>query len=233
MSGTHSLMESRFLRCCPIRSPQNCLLLEQEIWHFAIQVAKARPIERKKFSQGHASVESIVCRCCFALSVGDLPMKKVFIIGDDDLTSLVMGFTEPSCQIVVCEIDKRIVKTIGELSNLFQLRNVNAVWRDIELPLLPEWKGAFDVFFADPSESMDQIKLFLKKGVASLNPKEVCTAHIGIPSRAAFRYKWLAIERAFLEEGCCISHILDDFNEYPKWFTSSQFRLLRFPAFIE
>ncbi|MCS7135187.1 MAG: bis-aminopropyl spermidine synthase family protein, partial [Candidatus Aenigmarchaeota archaeon] len=139
---------------------------------------------------------------------------KIFVVGDDDLLSIVLSLTGFPEKVVVIDADERIIDFINSLSKKYSL-NVEALVCDVQKELPKELKRKFDVFVSDPVETLAGIKLFLSRGVSALKGVG-CSGYFGLTTLEASRKKWFEIEKILLEMGFVITDIKRRFSVYPE-----------------
>jgi hypothetical protein len=174
-------------------------------------IAKDRPSALQEFDQGFVSEETTIARVAFMHRWGDVRGKSMMLIGDDDLLSIALWLTGMPERITVLEIDERLISFIKDTTG----KNVEVMVYDVRRPLPQELIGSFDVFFTDPTESLEGFKLFALRGMLSL--KKEGTGYFGLTRVEASLKKWYDIQRFLHECGFVITDIIDDFNHYQDW----------------
>ncbi|MFN3383843.1 MAG: bis-aminopropyl spermidine synthase family protein [Archaeoglobaceae archaeon] len=176
------------------------------------EICKNRPPAIEKFDQGFISEEGVVRRLEFIHERGDI-YGKFFIVGDDDLFSLALSLTELPKEVVVVDVDERLVNFINKVSKEKSL-NVSAFVYDVQKELPGEFKKTFDVFVTDPVETIGGIKLFFSRGVSALKGIG-SSGYFGLTTLEASRKKWFEIQKMILDMGFVITDIRRRFNVYP------------------
>lgn len=176
------------------------------------EICKNRPPAVEKFDQGFISEEGVVRRLEFIHERGDI-YGKFFVVGDDDLFSLALSLTELPKEVVVVDIDERLVNYINKVSKENGL-NVSAFIYDVQKEFPDEFRKNFDVFVTDPVETVEGIKLFFSRGVSALKGIG-SSGYFGLTTLEASRRKWFEIQRMILEMGFVITDIKRRFNVYP------------------
>ncbi len=207
------LPEVRCLRCegrgvDPFRLPQD--KIDQ---FYAIQAERPRAVI--EYDQGYITPESTLARFAFADAKGDIRGRRVLILGDDDLVSIATClFGEPR-EVVVVEIDQRLVEFIERWAREFQwpliVRQI-----DLSQPLPGEYIRAFDTFLTDPPESVPAFRAFVGRGIAALRGAG-CAGYFGFTRREATLRKWYDIEQYLIRQGVVITDILHNFHAYVNW----------------
>ncbi len=176
------------------------------------KIFEGRPLESAEFDQGVVPAENSVRRVEFIYKRGDLEGKSILFLGDDDLTSVAMAMTELPGEIVVIEIDERVVNYINEVSRKLGL-NLQAYIYNAVNPLPEELKGRFDTFLNDPVETVKGIRVFLSRCVAALKG-EGSAGYFGLSHYESSLKKWIQVEKDLLSMNLVITDVLRDFNVY-------------------
>lgn len=174
---------------------------------------KNRPEALAIYDQGYIDPEGIIKRVEFIYERGDLLDSKILIIGDDDLISLAIGLTGLSKEVIVLEIDKRLVDFINEKAKKLNIK-VKAYQYDVKDNLPKKFQKRFDIFITDPTETLNGIKVFLSRGIAGLKGKN-SSGYFGLTTLEASLSKWFQIEKFLIDCGFVITDIKRQFNKYP------------------
>ncbi|GAW93177.1 bis-aminopropyl spermidine synthase family protein [Calderihabitans maritimus] len=185
----------------------------QEVLEQFRQLTKDRPPAIAEFDQGFVEPENTVARVAFMYARGDLENKNIFILGDDDLTTIAAALTQMPRRIVVAEIDERIVEFITTVVERQGWKNVQVVKYDVRNPLPEELQGQFDVFVTDPVETIPGLKLFLSRCIQALKGKS-SAGYFGLTHLEASRKKWYAIQQMILDMNFVITDLVHDFHRY-------------------
>ncbi len=181
------------------------------------QIAQARPSAALEFEQGFLTAESVIRRVAWLDRCGDLAHKQVAILGDDDLLSVALALTSRPTQIVVFEIDGRLVDFLNEQArqNGWPLK---AYRHDLRQLLPTEFLGRFDVFVTDPLETIEGFLLFVEQGLSVLKPGAGQAGYFGLTKIEASPKKWRLFEQKLIgQHDLFISDILRDFGSYENW----------------
>jgi predicted methyltransferase len=198
-----------------------CLLKNKKFIRNYKELLKGRPDEKKEYFQGHASLESVICRICAISHKENLSNKKIIIFGDDDLISLGLSIYCKNCDITVIDIDKDLLKYIN---NFFP--NIRCIYHDIYSPLPQSLVKNFDIFITDPYENISYIKACIDRGIESIKHNGV--GYMGFPNREVFiKNCWREIQRYCLDNGLLITDLIFSFNKYPSWSESAFVRLIK------
>ncbi len=94
----------------------------------------------------------------------------VAVVGDDDFMSVNLASTKMFDQVIVFEIDKRIVKKINEIALKYKLK-LKALEHDLRNPLPKRYQGKFDIAYMDSPYSTSGFVLFVSRGIELLKKK--------------------------------------------------------------
>eukprot|EP01126_Amoeba_proteus_P024362 TRINITY_DN2455_c0_g1_i4.p1 TRINITY_DN2455_c0_g1~~TRINITY_DN2455_c0_g1_i4.p1 ORF type:complete len:363 (-),score=68.64 TRINITY_DN2455_c0_g1_i4:43-1086(-) len=172
-----------------------------------------RPAPLEVYDQWYMTSTHASFRTEFMRDSADLIDKRILFIGDDDLLSVAVALTHLPKEVVVVEIDQRLVDFVNRMGKElgFPLR---ARQYDLRLPLDESLIGQFDVFVCDPTETMQGLSFFLSRGVSSL--KGVGSAvYFGLTSLEASKKKWFEIQKLLHNMNLVITDIRHNFTEYP------------------
>ncbi|MGB9694788.1 MAG: bis-aminopropyl spermidine synthase family protein [Caldisericaceae bacterium] len=171
-----------------------------------------RPSETTEFDQGVVPPENSIRRAEYVYERGDLQGKRILFLGDDDLTSVAMSLTGMPEEIVVIEVDERIVAFINEVADKEKL-NLKAILYNAVNPLPQDLVGKFDTFLNDPVETVEGMRVFLSRCAMSLKGKG-SAGYFGISHYESSLAKWFKVEKDLLAMNFVITDVLRDFNEY-------------------
>ena len=180
-----------------------------------LKIQENRPPAIHQYDQGYVTPENTFARVALADDRGDLRGKKVVVLGDDDLMSIALALTGLPAKVTILEIDERLVNFIKEVSDEYNL-NIDARVHDLRQPLPEDVVGAYDTFFTDPPETVEAIKAFVGRGVATLKGPR-CAGYFGVTRRESSVDKWRRIQEVLINMGLVITDLLHNFNEYVNW----------------
>ncbi len=179
------------------------------------EIQKERPPAIQKFDQGYITPDSTVARVLFMRLRGDISKKRIVILGDDDLVGIAIGLTRLPEEVVVLDIDKRIIDFTNRVAEEKGLP-VRAEVFDLRNPLPNSFKMKFDVFLSDPPEAKKPFSIFLEKGIWCLKGKG-SAGYVGMTLIDSSVAKWRELQRLILDSGAAITDIIRDFNRYEIW----------------
>ncbi len=187
-----------------------------------VEIQKDRPSAAHEFDQGYITPENTFFRVALADDRGDLREKDVIVLGDDDLMSVALALSGFPRKVTILEIDERLVSFIKEVSEKYNL-NIDARVHDLREPLPDDVVNSYDTFFTDPPETVEAIKAFVGRGVATLK-SERKAGYFGITRRESSLDKWRKIQVVLNEMGLVITDIIHNFNDYVNWDYFEQMR---------
>ena len=169
---------------------------------------------QRKYDQFTATAETTARRASLLSFFEDVKGKSLLFLGDDDFTSVATASLGEAKDIVVLDIDKRIldkIKNISENNNL----EIKTIKYDTRQKLPGELVGKFDLVFTDPPYTTRGLELFVSRAIESLD-KDNKTARIyacyGSSDRAKERF--LPVYEVFTNSGLMIRWVFDKFNRY-------------------
>jgi hypothetical protein len=168
----------------------------------------------RRFDQFTATPETVARRASLMIFFGDIGGKRLAFLGDDDFTSVAATLADKPAAATVFEIDERIVKGIGQVSDREGL-GIETVEYDARKRIPEDYAGKYDVVFTDPPYTADGVSLFLSRCVDLLDPRNfaariyVC---YGNSDRAKERF--LPVQKAIADAGLMIRWMFDKFNRY-------------------
>jgi predicted methyltransferase len=179
------------------------------------EIQKTRPKPIQKYDQGNITPESTVARIALMLKRGDVSNKKIIVLGDDDLVGIALGLTGLPADVLVLDIDERLIDFTNRVAKENNLK-VRAEVFDLRKPLPKEFKSKFDVFVTDPPEAKKAFKTFLQKGIWTLKDKG-SAGYIGMTLIDSSLAKWRELQKIIIDSGATITDIIRSFNKYETW----------------
>ncbi|HID11025.1 MAG TPA: putative methyltransferase [Candidatus Latescibacteria bacterium] len=176
-----------------------------------------RPEPLRQYDQGYVTEESTVARVVLMAARGDLEGNAILVLGDDDLAGLALALTGAPKEVVVLDIDERLLDFIEDKAREVGFHNLEARRADFRDPLPEDLVGRFDVFLTDPSESLPALKAFIGRGVVGLKGLGGA-GYFGLTRAESSLWKWRELEKILVEDfGMAITDIIHDFNAYLSW----------------
>jgi len=177
------------------------------------EITKKRPLPTNVYDQGVIDNESALSRFLYMLSRGDLFKKKIIILGDDDLMSILFSLSGIVDEVIVLEIDERLVNFINTIKKEKNLKNIEAYVYDARDPIDDIFKNKFDTFFTDPVETVEGLLIFVSRMVEALKGDR-CSGYFGLTSIESNIDKWLRIQKSLNEMNLIITDIIRNFSYY-------------------
>ncbi len=198
---------------CPVCHGKGIVLDEyfEDILKKHKKYAKMRPTVNTSIDQSFATPETATYRAAFMADRGDLEGKKILFIGDDDLTSIPTAMSGLCDEIVVMDIDDRLLNLINNISEKEGL-NIKTIKQDFRNPINDEYMGVFDTIFTDPPYTLEGLKLFLSRGVEGLGEEKYGTLYLAFSHKPIDEY--LEIQKVINSMGFVIYEIIPGFNAY-------------------
>ena len=206
--------KSNFFRCnCNVgfKIPKGILLK-------AKKYCKLRVIPNVEIDQCPTTPEDLVQRIAFMYENGDLNNKRILCIGDNDFASLLMFEVAKPKEVVVIDVDERVLATIKKIAKKqkwtiktkkFDIRKLSQINYPKNL------EDRFDVFQTDPPYTEVGFKYYLALGMIALKRKGVCyvvTPHMNLENWSdELLYE---TERFLLEHGFFITDVLPSFQSF-------------------
>jgi N4-bis(aminopropyl)spermidine synthase len=203
------------------------IILEKfsEIKNRFLKIQKRRPVPLRKFDQGYVTPGTTLSRFALAYERGDIYGKEIFVLGDDDLISIVLGISRLPKRITVVEIDKRLTDFIQE-TGVKEGFKVEVHTFDLRRSIPSEYKNKYDTFFTDPPETLKAADAFIGRGIATLR-QPGSAGYFGFTRREASLTKWYELQKMLLKYKIVFTDILHNFNEYINWGYEEETRAWR------
>lgn len=176
--------------------------------------SKQREKANRELDQFYATPETVARRASLMNYFEDIGGKRILFLGDDDLTSFAIASLGKAKEIVVADLDLKILANVTAISSSNNL-NISTVEYDARLQLPKGLEARFDVIFTDPPYTANGFKLFLSRAIEAIS-NDTNSARIyicyGNSDRAKERY--LPIYQIINEAGLVARWIFDKFNRY-------------------
>lgn len=176
--------------------------------------AEQRPSPERKYDQFTATVETTARRASLLNFFEDIAGKRLLFLGDDDFTSVAVANFHTASEIVVLDIDDRILDKIGLASKAENL-TINSSKYDARRSLPALYSGKFDVVFTDPPYTTEGIRLFVSRAVQALNlSNQAARIYVCYGNSDKAKERFLPIYEVFNNSGLMIRWVFDKFNRY-------------------
>ena len=114
-----------------------------------------------------ATVETVWRRATYMYNTFNLRDATVLMVGDQDMTSIALALLSPSTDVVVVDIDERILSYIHAIGHRFALR-IRPVFSDLRITFPRSLQQRCHLVFTDPPYTEEGLRLFLQRAVQSL-----------------------------------------------------------------
>ena len=183
----------------------------KKLLRFIKDLYTEKPVPTFLYDQRPITAETTVRRVAYLKMRGDFKNKKIAIIGDDDLTSLALGFVNHARKIIVFEIDKRLVDFINKIAKKYGL-DVKAYEYDLTKKIPQEHFHSFDVFITDPTPKPDPFGFFVAIGLHLLKKEPGKVGYVSFyPSH---QFKDVVFQRILTEYNLIVTDMIPRFTEY-------------------
>ena len=190
------------------------------------EIYSKKPVPTFLFDQRPVTDETTVRRAAYLMWRGDLIGKSIAIVGDDDLTSLAIGLTGMAKEIVVFDIDTRLIDFINLNTKKYNLP-VKAIKSDLTENHPKEFIDRFDVFLTDPTPKPDAFELFLSIGIKLLKNNGGVGYVSFFPSHQDISIEF---QKILTKYDLIVTDMIPKFTEYdfiPETYRNSDFDLLK------
>jgi len=203
------------------------IILEKfsEIRNKFLKIQKRRPAPLRKFDQGYVTPSTTLSRFALAYERGDIHGKEIFVLGDDDLISIVLGISRLPKRITVVEIDNRLTDFIQE-TGVKEGFKVDVHTFDLRRSIPRDHRNKYDTFFTDPPETLQAADAFIGRGIATLS-QPGSAGYLGFTRREASLTKWYELQKMLLKYKIVFTDIIHNFNEYINWGYEEETRAWR------
>jgi predicted methyltransferase len=174
-----------------------------------------RPRAIIDYDQGYITPESTLARFAFAFMRGDIQGRRILVLGDDDLVSVAVCLMGEPREVVVVEIDRRLVEFLQYWADRMGWP-LTVYSLDLSQPLPASFLRAFDTFLTDPPESMAAFRAFVGRGLAALRGPG-SAGYFGLTRREASLFKWHQVQRYLIEQGAVLTDVVQNFHAYVNW----------------
>ena len=186
-----------------------------EIYQKFLEIVPQRPLPTSDYDQGFIRPIDTVKRVAYLYQRGDLEGTDIFVLGDDDLFSVVATLTGLPNRVVVVEIDQRLNSFLKDYAKQYQISNLEVYDYNVIEELPSSFHRRFDVFVTDPVETEKGLKLFVGRCLETLKGPGAA-GYMGFTHREASLKKWFDFQKFILSAGLVITDILRDFTIYPE-----------------
>ncbi len=193
-------------------------LISGEAYQKALKILtkyhKRRPFPKREYDQFAATPQTVGKRVALLDFFGEVRGKRILFLGDDDFTSIGTAGLGTAAKIVVIDIDRRILKTIGEIARELNLK-IELVEHDLRKPLPPLLRNNFDTVFTDPPYTFEGVKLFISRAAEALDKtNQGARIYICYGNSDRAKERFLPIQEIITASGLLLRWVFDKFNRY-------------------
>jgi predicted methyltransferase len=175
------------------------------------QIYLEKPVPTFLFDQRPVTSDTTIKRAVYLMLNRDLNNKKILVLGDDDLTSIAIGFLGLAKEIIVLDIDERLINFINKKAKENNL-NIKAHICDLTKGIPKEFENYFDVFLTDPTPNPECFSLFVSIGIKLLKNKAGMSGYVSFfPSHQKIS---LEFQKILTNKGLIITDMIPRFTEY-------------------
>lgn len=158
-----------------------------------------RPKPTLLFDQRPVTYKTTIKRVKYMLDRNDIYDKNIVFLGDDDLTSIALALTKVKCNILMLDVDERLVDYINALKDEYKL-NIEAKVYNALNNTPKELMHKFDVFATDPTPEKIPFTLFMNHAINLLKGKDSII--------------YTSIYSSAMEETLDLQNVINDMNLY-------------------
>ena len=170
-----------------------------------------RPKTLSWLNQTHGTPETALLRSLFMLEKGDIEGRKIVFLGDDDFTSIAVGFLKAAKEITVIDVDLRLLEALQLISNKEKL-NITCVEYDLRKTLPQHLHHKCDVVFTDPPYTIAGLTLFISRGITALQQRRGSSIYLAFAHQPP--KKMLLVQKTLNAMGLAIIEQVPRFNIY-------------------
>lgn len=196
-------------------------------------ILECRPPRMEQFDQALAPIDVVLARTAFMQMYNDLEGKSLLLLGDDDFLGPCLALTRKPKQVMVLEIDQRVINVGCQIKQEYNLDILTYRLYDAATPLPSDLIGEFDSFFIDPTPTFAIMQLFIARASKSLD-KNGGSGYVTISHMEASLEKWQQVQRYMMEMNFSITDIVRKFNTYElqgDWLLESDWRIVKLAPF--
>src|SRR3989338_1780057 len=173
---------------------------------------QSRDRSYRNFDQFRAMPESTVAKVRLMHKNGDLESREIFLMGDNDLASVVAGLTGVPKRITVLDIDKKLIGLLRELNKDYSL-NIETASYNAKNSVPSNLRSQFSVAVTDPPYTPEGVSLFVSRCLKALRRRNGAVyLSYGYSPRAAERA--LPIQATLTQMGLVLEEVRPNFSRY-------------------
>ncbi|MBO0991876.1 adenosylmethionine decarboxylase [Bacillus sp. SD088] len=180
-------------------------------------IYETRPTADVAIDQAKCTVETALKRALLALDYTMLLNKRILCLGDDDFISIALAFIlkkiapHSTTQIVVLDIDRRILCMISEIAQKYELP-IKTDYYNVQEPLPKTYAHHFDCVYTDTPYTLIGAQLFLSRAINALKPEAMRHVFFSY-SKRSYQKQW-QLQQSLHAMGFVIDSIKYDINTY-------------------
>jgi predicted methyltransferase len=140
---------------------------EQAVAPAMAEIAAGLPPPARELDHVLARPATMAARAGYFAQRYALAGATVLCVGDHDLTSVAVALAEPDAELLVVDVDQRVLEYIGRVAAERGLP-ITTAFADLRIGLPPSFTGRADLVFTDPPYTSDGVGLFLARGLQGL-----------------------------------------------------------------
>jgi predicted methyltransferase len=137
---------------------------KEKVFNVFDKYKNERPKPDRNLDQFYATEETVLKRAVLLGNLPDISHKKLLFLGDDDLTSVAFALLFKAEEIMVVDIDKRILGFINMISQKENLP-IKTFEHDLGNPLPKYQFKRYDIAFFDPAYTPEAINTWLIRAI--------------------------------------------------------------------
>ncbi|MFP3505867.1 bis-aminopropyl spermidine synthase family protein [Burkholderia sp. SIMBA_062] len=161
-----------------------------------------------RFNQNFVTPDTSVRRIMYAATRDTLKGKRLYFLGDDDLTGAVAAYLYPETEVFVMDIDARLLSSVEACAKKYGLGNLKTIVHNAFDELPAHLHGDADVVWCDPSKAV--LDAFLRNASALIGDEGVVYTFA--------QPEYLPVSRVFfdvmLKYGMIATDMIPRFNQY-------------------
>ena len=170
---------------------------------------------KREYDQFFATVNTSVAKVKVMGARGDIEGKRIALLGDDDLLSVVLGLQGKGYdQITVLDVDEDILSAISRIVEENGFKNIRTELYDARESLRPDLKGRFDIVVTDPPYTAGGVRLFLERSLELLGASAGKKIYFYYGSSFKTREKTMQIQEILAHYNLLINEKIDKFARY-------------------
>lgn len=183
---------------------------ESELIQCFNEVVQNRPSNNNKIDQYYNTPQTNMRRLRLLSREPLSDRKAICFLGDDDLTSLMFAMKGAFSEIVIYDIDPRIIGFINDTATRLGLSRYDAKLYDYRHQ--PVESAKFDIFHSDPPATIEAVDLVLKRARELAQPS--ATFYLSWPEFLCDPDYLLGLQKTYAKNGWLVTAKFPEFNEY-------------------